>query len=175
MHRKGAPPALREELAHPGGREAPEVAMGVRRAHAAERRRGGEQDAASPQGAKAVVDAVVRSAEKTRRLGEDDAVVRLWRQGAHLLEVCDERHARVAGVDVDDDTLGDPIGTESCGVGVVLNFEHPPMDRVATRIQNASMYRLSTGVPRSKPYWSLRGSRGRSANAPTAPVSPDPV
>lgn len=63
-------------------------------------------------------------------LGEDDAVVGAGGQRGPLAEVSDECGERVRVVDVDDGARRDSIGPEGRRVGVVLDLQHRPPDRL---------------------------------------------
>jgi hypothetical protein len=130
-----ARPVPVEEFADAGPRESPEVACRVRRTHTAHRGCRGKEYAVGPQGSEAVLDTLPGSTQKVQRLGEDDAVVCVSRQRAGLLEVRDERRARVRSIDVDNDALGNSIGPERRCVGAVLYLEHRPTDHVAMLAQ----------------------------------------
>ena len=124
-----------EESLMCGPGESPEVAGRVRRTHTAHRGCRGKEYTVGPQGSEAVLDTLPGSTQKVQSLGEDDAVVCVSRQRAGSLQVRDERHAGVSGIDVDNDALGNSIGPEPRCVRVVLDLEHRPTDHVAMLAQ----------------------------------------
>jgi hypothetical protein len=132
---EAARPVPVEEFDDAGPGKSPEVAGRVCRTHTAHRGCRGKEYAVRPQGSEAVFDTLPGPTQQVERLGEDDAVVCVSRQRAGLLEVRDERRARVRGIDVDNDALGHSIGPEPHCVGIVLYLEHRPTDHVAMLAQ----------------------------------------